>query len=447
MATIGFPGDANYASTTAELITGITNAAAGWTGSSPLFVAVEGVGWNITPTGCQTVVNSLNTNEYIAVRPDQLFILYRQWANLVNAGAPRIIGDLTATLSVPAGFPLSQVIYPLGAQPISYQWSLNGKALANNAVTTGSQTATLNVIPAFAAGTGQYQVLVSNSSGVAVSKLCSVSVGRDSLSNTAGWIRNGNAGPLTNNSVKLTDGNGSEASSVFLSSPQFMAAFLASFTYQDVGGGGADGCVFVLQNSSAGPLALGAPGGVLGYGGLGPSIALEFNIYSPNGVGMALRTNGLTGSPYNSTGAVNLAGGHPIATSISYNGTELSITMTDTVTYASFTTNAAINIAGILGTNTAYVGLTAADGGIASTQVITNFQFAGLTSLTGAITTPNTVQITWPNAVGGLVLQQSSALGSAWTTFTNQILLSTSGSNQAIISAPAKASFYRLITP
>ncbi len=286
--------------------------------------------------------------------------------------------------------------------------------------------------PAFAAATGRYQVIVSNVSGVATSKVCTVSVGRDALSVTAGWTRNGNAAALTNNAVKLIDGNGSEAASVFLDSPQLVAAFSAFFTYQDVGGAGADGCAFVLQNSSAGPLALGAPGGVLGYGGLSPSVALEFNIYSPNGVGMALRTDGATGSSYNSTGSVNLAGGHPIATTVSYNGTLLSITMTDTVSHATFATNVVINIVGVLGTNAAYVGFTAADGGIASTQVITNFQFASLTSLSSQRTAPERRDLKLAQLRRRLVLQQASSLTSTWTAVTNAIS-EINASNQVLI--------------
>ncbi len=446
MAVIGFPGDANYASTTAELITGITNAASSWNGSKPLFVAVEGVGWDITPTDCQTIVSSLNTNEYIAVRPDQLFILYRQWTNLVNSGAPRLIGDLPTTLSVPAGTTLSQVIYPLGTQPMSYQWKWNGSVLSNNATTTGTQTATLNVAPAFADVTGQYQVIVSNSFGSVTSKVSNVSVTRNTFGAAGGWTRNGHAYPLTNNSVKLTDGNGSEASSVFLNSPQSVGAFLATFTYQDVGGAGADGFAFVMQNYSAGSLASGSAGGALGYGGLSPSVAFEFNIYSPNGVGMALRTNGLTGTPYNATGSVNLAGGNPIAMALSYNGAQMSLSMTDTVTHATFVTNAAINIPSVVGA-TAYVGFTAADGGISSTQVISNFQFASFTTLTSALTASNAVQLSWPNGAGGLILQQAALPGSNWMTFTNTILLTATGTNQATISPGPSTGIFRLATP
>jgi hypothetical protein len=85
---VGFPASANYSSTAAQLITGITNAAVTWNGSRPMFIAVEGSGWNITPADCQTIANSLNTNEYVVVRPDHLFLLYRQAVGLVDSGAP-----------------------------------------------------------------------------------------------------------------------------------------------------------------------------------------------------------------------------------------------------------------------------------------------------------------------------------------------------------------------
>src|SRR5216684_15539 len=119
---IGFPGNANYSSTATNLIAGITNAAATWKGSAPMFIAVQGSGWSITPADCQTIANSLNTNEYVVVRPDHLFLLYRQAAGLAQSGAPRIFGDLPATVKLPAGFPLSLTIYPIGSQPLNYQW-------------------------------------------------------------------------------------------------------------------------------------------------------------------------------------------------------------------------------------------------------------------------------------------------------------------------------------
>jgi hypothetical protein len=447
LPTIGFPSDANYASTAALLITGITNAAANWSGSAPLFIAVQGSGWDIAPTDCQTIASSLNTNEYVVVRPDQLFQLYAQSAGLSQTGAPYIFGNLPQTWKSPAGFPLTLTIYADGSQPMSYQWQYNGANLTNSLRVTGTQSQTLSVTPAFPGDSGNYQVIISNSLGSATSALCSVTFGRDAFSAAGGWSRSGNAGPITNSQVVLTDGNGGEDSSVFLNHPQYIGAFVASFTYQDVGGGGADGCAFVLQNATMGPTALGGGGGGFGLSGISPSVALEFNIYSSYGVGMALRTNGQTGAPYSSTASVNVAGGNPISVSLSYNGQTLSATLTDTVTHATFATNAAMNISQILGTNIAYVGMTGADGGVNSTQIISNFQFASLVSLSTQTIGTNTVAFMWPNSAGGLVLQQAPTLRSAWTTVTNPVTDFVNGQNQVIIPVQTGSEFYRLATP
>jgi hypothetical protein len=447
LPTIGFPGNANYASAAANLINGITNAAASWNGSAPAFVAVEGNGWSITPADCQTVANSLNTNQYVIVRPDHLFMLFRQAMALSNSGPPKIIEDLPSTAKLPAGFPLSLTVYPVGAQPLSYQWQFNGINLTNSDRVTSAQNANLSITPTFPGDAGQYRLILSNAFGFVTSVVANVSIGRDALNSFAGWSRNGHAGPLTNNSVILTDGNPSEASSVFLNYPQFIGSFVASFIYQDVGGGGADGCVFILHNHPAGPWAIGAPGGSLGCSGLSPAVALQFNIYAPNGVGMALRTNGQTGAPYNSTSPVNLASGNPIGVSLVYTGTTFSITLTDMVTHVKFVTNAVFSIPAVLGTNTAYVGLTAADGGISSRQVISNFQFASLVPIAGRLSDSNAFVLTWPNSAGGLVSQQTPTLGSVWSTVTDAVSLDDNNNNQVKIPVQAATKFYRLATP
>jgi hypothetical protein len=447
LPTIGFPSDANYASTAALLITGITNAATNWNGSAPLFIAVQGSGWDIAPSDCQTIANSLSTNEYVVVRPDQLFQLYGQAAGMAQTGAPRIFTDLPLTWKLPASFPLTLTVYPVGTQPISYQWRGNGANLTNSSRLGGAQSQTMSVTPAFPGDSGNYQVVVSNSLGSATSGVCSVTFGRDAFSAAAGWSRSGNASTITNNQVMVTDGNGGEASSVLLNSPQYIGAFVASFTYQDVGGGGADGSAFVLQDATPGATALGGGGGSFGLSGISPSIALEFNIYSSYGVGMALRTNGLTGAPYSTTGSVNVAGGNPIIVSLSYDGKTLSTILTDTVTHATFVTNAAMNIVQVLGTNTAYVGMTGADGGSKSTQIISNFQLASLVSLSSQTAGSNAVKFTWPNSAGGLVLQQATTLRSAWATVTNAVTENANGLNQVNIPVQAGSEFYRLATP
>ena len=122
--------------------------------------------------------------------------------------------------------------------------------------------------------------------------------------------------------MTLTSGLLNTSRSVFYNAPLYTPAFAASFIYRDVGGGGADGVTFCLQNAANGAATLGGGGGGLGYFGITPSVALAMNIYSPNTVGIALRTNGTLPSPggYSPTTPVNIASGNPIQVSLHYTG-------------------------------------------------------------------------------------------------------------------------------
>ncbi|MFM7739321.1 MAG: lectin-like domain-containing protein, partial [Planctomycetota bacterium] len=93
--------------------------------------------------------------------------------------------------------------------------------------------------------------------------------------------------------------------------------FTVSFVYQDVGGGGADGVAFVLQNDPRGFSALGSNGGGLGYQGIANSMAYAINVYAPGTVGSGLFTGGKIGT-YQSTGNVNFASGNQIQVTLRY---------------------------------------------------------------------------------------------------------------------------------
>jgi RHS repeat-associated protein len=67
---------------------------------------------------------------------------------------------------------------------------------------------------------------------------------------------------------------------------------------------------------------------------------------------------------------------------ITYNGTTLTWTITDTVTNATFTASAVANIPAIVGGNTAYVGLTGSTGTYTSTQYVSDWTY-----ISGAATT------------------------------------------------------------
>jgi len=60
---------------------------------------------------------------------------------------------------------------------------------------------------------------------------------------------------------------------------------------------------------------------------------------------------------------------------LNYNGTTLTMVITDTVTQASYTTSWTINIPSTVGANTAYVGFTGGTGGQTATQNILTWTY------------------------------------------------------------------------
>ena len=121
-----------------------------------------------------------------------------------------------------------------------------------------------------------------------------------------------------------------------------------------------------------GRMRLARPGGALGYGGIGSSVAIKFDLYNNAGEGAdstGFYTDGAIPTiPALSMAAsgVNLHSTHIMHAHITYDGTTLSLVLTDTVTGASFTASQVINIPATVGGNSAYVGFTAGTGGLSA---------------------------------------------------------------------------------
>jgi hypothetical protein len=273
-----------------------------------------------------------------------------------------------------------------------------------------------------------------------------------------GWALNGdsvNGGPtIINNTFTLTDGTGGENRSAWFQYPLYIGAFQAAFTYQDLGGGGADGTAFVIQNSPSGPAAIGAPGGGLGYGGITPSVGVLLNIY--NGAaggpsGLLVATNGLGDgagywpSVYQSTAPVALDGGNPVAVTLRYTGGDLQISLTDTVTSATFQTNIPVDIGSFVGTNAAWVGFTGSEGGVLSHQTISNFSYTPLPTVSAQPDQSGALTVTWPAAVYGFTLQANTNLNNpaGWAP-VNAPVTQNNGWNQVTVSPSNGTQFFRL---
>jgi len=183
---------------------------------------------------------------------------------------------------------------------------------------------------------------------------------------------NGNAS-LQGSILRLTPAAFSQSGSAFITQPfalagntNFSTAF--RFTIADSGYGGADGMVFMLQNT--GPGALGNNGGYLGYYPINPSIAVEFDTYynggwDPSNNHVGIDINGNPASVQTSTSVPDLNGGSPLYAWVDYNaGSNLfevfvgSSSVKPLVPQLSYT----VDLASLLG-STFYAGFSAGTGG------------------------------------------------------------------------------------
>jgi hypothetical protein len=260
------------------------------------------------------------------------------------------------------------------------------------------------------------------------------------FSSTAGLSLHGSAN-VTQNLLQLTLATAAASSgSVWFTTPVNINAFTTDFNFQLLSAK-ADGFTFVMQN--AGVTALGPGGSGLGYGathpggtgGLGRSVAVKFDLYSNNGEGAdstGFYTNGASptvpATDMTASG-VKLNSGHAMHAHITYDGTNLTLLLTDTVTSQSFTTTSAINIPSIVGSGTAYVGFTAATGGLTMTADILNW----------TMTAGSTTAAIKPGLTGGVASDAAvlNASGGAVAGAANISLLSESAPMILSASSPA----------
>jgi len=179
--------------------------------------------------------------------------------------------------------------------------------------------------------------------------------------------------------LQLTDGGNYEKGSAFFATPVNIQAFTTDFTFQLSNPTG-DGMTFTIQN--VGPAAIGGDGDKLGYAGIGTkSLTIKFDLYNnagegPNSTGLYLAGAMPTVPAINLAGTgINLHSGDYIDAHITYDGTTLSMTLTDGLTLATWSTSWTINIPSAVGGDTAYVGFTAGTGNNTSSQKVTYWTY------------------------------------------------------------------------
>jgi Legume lectin domain/Chitobiase/beta-hexosaminidase C-terminal domain len=185
----------------------------------------------------------------------------------------------------------------------------------------------------------------------------------------------------SNSLLQLTSGKLYQAASAYWNQPIGIQTFTTDFTFQLLSAQ-TDGITFTIQN--AGVTALGPDGPGIGYGavkpggtpGIGRSVAIKFDIYNNFGEGSdstGVYTDGasptIPATDMTSSGVL-LRSGDTMQAHITYDGTTLSMKLTDTVNSKTFTFSQAINIPQIVGANIAFVGFTASTGSLTAIQNI-----------------------------------------------------------------------------
>lgn len=204
------------------------------------------------------------------------------------------------------------------------------------------------------------------------------------FASTGGLIQTVGNATVSGSNVVFTDTvNFGEAAAAWFDVPVSIGTFSTSFTLNTSSvGGSQNGFCFVLQDYpqtttgtnfnwnlgngpfgvtgvSGGPWTLSSIGPNFGYTYIFNSIGVCFDL---NGNSVGLYTNGAppTGSQTAITGGVSLTTATAINTTIAYNGTALTIAMTQGANTFNLTLNSSINIPSIVGASIAWPGFTAA---------------------------------------------------------------------------------------
>lgn len=226
---------------------------------------------------------------------------------------------------------------------------------------------------------------------------------------TAGAMTLNGSAALSGKRLRLTDGNSYEAASAFYPTAINVQSFTNDFTFQ-LSDASADGLMFVLQGQGA--TALGGVGGDLGFGtSIQKSIGIKFDLYNNSGEGInstGLYMNGasptIPATDLTSNG-IDLHSGDVFQVHMVYNGTTLTVVITDIATQKSATQSYTVNIPAIVGGNTAYLGFTAGTGGETATQEVLSWT---LVNTVNTATTPAAISLNSGFAAGSVSLNGSA---------------------------------------
>jgi hypothetical protein len=134
---------------------------------------------------------------------------------------------------------------------------------------------------------------------------------------------------------------------------------------------------------------------------------------------------------------------NPIQVNVSYSGGVAAATFKDLVTLATSSTNITVDIPAIVGTSSAYIGFTGADGGVVSTQVISNFTMSPPPVRINAQVVGSSLILSWPASTGAYLKSTTDLSNPVWTDVLDEFRVV---GNDARVTIPSLIGnrFYRL---
>ncbi|MCM2369297.1 DUF4347 domain-containing protein [Rhodopirellula sp. ICT_H3.1] len=205
------------------------------------------------------------------------------------------------------------------------------------------------------------------------------------FTSVAGLVLTGDA-RRTGASLELTTDDFDQAGSAFYSSPIQLdqnASFRSAFSFEITGGAeanGADGLTFTIQNDPRGAAAIGGSGSLLGYEGITNSVAVEFDTYyngdhEVNGNHISIISGTVLNSLKSTIPDFDLNDGERYYAWVDYNGVSnnLSVYLSATPDKPALASmKATVDLSDVVG-DAAYVGFTAATGGLENSHRIRNW--------------------------------------------------------------------------
>jgi hypothetical protein len=245
---------------------------------------------------------------------------------------------------------------------------------------------------------------------------------------------------LDDSRLQLTTGLMGESGSAWYYQPVNIQAFTSAFSFQLSNPAG-EGFTFAIQGESN--TSLGSAGSGLGYQGIANSVAIKFDLVNAAGEGpdsIGLYTNGVSPTVPAidlSTTGIDLHSGDTFEVSVTYNGSILSMVITDMITGAAYSTSWTVNIPSIVGGNTAYVGFTGGTSGLTSSQKIETWVYTTISSGLPVTTSPI---FSPPNGAYATAQSVSISSGSASATIYYTTNGTTPTTSSTVYSAPIAVS-------